>query len=63
MKRTISQEAIAGYLNTVALEFRIWLLKLHLIKPNKDTISFLTQKPQSNCKNKRSSVMVREESQ
>lgn len=45
MKQTISQEAIAGYFNTAALEFRIWLLKFHLIKPNKDTISFLTQNP------------------
>lgn len=63
MKQTISQEAIAGSFNTAALEFRIWLLKFHLIKPNKDTISFPTQKPQSDCKNKRSSVMEGEESQ
>lgn len=61
MKQTISQEAIEGYFNTAALEFRIWLLKFHLIKPNKDTISFLTQNPQSNCKNKSSTVTVREE--
>lgn len=61
MKQTISQEAIEGYFNTAALEFRIGLLKFHLIKPNKDTISFLTQKPQSNCKNKRCTVTVREE--
>lgn len=47
MKQTISQEAIAGYLNAAALEFRIWLLKFHLIKPNKDTIPFPTQNPRA----------------
>ena len=46
MKQTMSQEATVGCVDTAALEFGFWLLKFHLIKPDKDTISFLIQNPE-----------------
>lgn len=42
----MSQEATVGCVDTAALEVRFRLLKFHLIKLNKDTISFLLQNPE-----------------
>ena len=49
----MSQEATVGYIDTAALEIRFRLLKFHLIKRNKDTISFLIHNPEVIIKNER----------
>lgn len=59
----MSQEATVVYVDTAALEFRLWLLKFHLIKLNKDTVSFLIQNPEVITKMKESVSWLRGEPQ
>lgn len=59
----MSPEATVGYGDTAALEFQLWLLRFHLIKPNKDTISFFTQNPEVIIKMKESVSWLRGDSQ